>query len=289
MSQRPRHTGVARLSGFDEPTPLGIERRSEGDPIDLASDFDERELALDPDESRALVELCRSRRITLGTLIQGAWALLLSRYSGRSEVLFGVTVAGRPPELPGSEAMIGLFINTMPLRVAVDEASGLFDWLVRLQEQMVELRRFEAVPLARNRGWSRIASGVSMFESLVTVQNLPFMEALRQRAGRLGVEAPRFFERTHYPISLTALTDDRLRLRIGFDARRYDADPIERILGHLGGLLKAMARARTVGSTTCCGFPIASRSRRVEASPPTTPWTSRSRTWSGSTRPNSTR
>ncbi len=229
------------LRGLSGPTPLGLEGVVGGAAGDGSADSVEREIVLEPEATSALQELARSRRLTLSTLIQGAWAILLGRYSGRSDVVFGVTVAGRPPELSGVETMIGLFINAMPLRVAVDESSDLVPWLLRLQEDLVELRRFEAVPLARVHGWSDVPPGRPLFESLVTVQNLPFVEALRERADRLGVESPRFLERTHYPISVTALPGAELRLKIGYDPRRFPADAIDRVLGHLRALLQAMA------------------------------------------------
>lgn len=221
------------------PTPLGIEERPAGLPHRSGPGGADREIAIEPDITAALRELTRSSRITLSTLIQGAWALLLSRYSRRSDVVFGVTVAGRPPELPGVETIVGLFINTMPLRVAVDESSGLIPWLVRLQDRLVEMRRFEAVPLARIQGWSDVPAGTPIFERIVTVQNLPFVEALRTQADRLGIEQPRFVERTHYPI--TALPGEHLRIRVGFDARRFATEAIDRILAHLRALLLTMA------------------------------------------------
>src|SRR5262249_35749640 len=128
------------LRGLDEPTPLEIEGPDTLTLRGAPPQFDERQIALEASASSALEELARSRRLTLSTLIQGAWALLLGRYSGRSDVAYGVTVAGRPPELPGVETMVGLFINTLPLRVAVDESSELVPWLDRLQDRMIELR-----------------------------------------------------------------------------------------------------------------------------------------------------
>ena len=134
-----------------------------------------------------------------------------------------------------------MFINTLPLRVAVDESSHLVPWLLRLQDRLVELRRFEAVPLSRIQGWSEVPPGMPLFESIVTVQNLPFVEALRERGDRLGVESPRYIERTHYPITVTAVPGTAIAIKIGFDARRFAADAIERALGHLRALLQAMA------------------------------------------------
>jgi non-ribosomal peptide synthetase component F len=204
-------------------------------------DAGEREIVIEPATSASLQDLSRSRRLTLSTLIQGAWALLLARYSGRSEVVFGVTVAGRPPELAGVETMIGMFINTLPLRVGVDESAQLVPWLLGLQDRLVELRRFEAIPLARIQGWSEVPPGQPLFESIVTVQNLPFVDTLRERADHLGVESPRYLERTHYPITVTAQPETALRIKIGFDARRFAPDAIERTLGHVRALLLSMA------------------------------------------------
>jgi non-ribosomal peptide synthetase component F len=183
----------------------------------------------------------RSSRLTLSTLIQGAWALLLSRYSGRSDVLFGVTVSGRPPELSGVELMVGMFINSLPLRVQVVEEARLIQWLRELQATMVEMRRFEAVPISRIQAWSELPAGIPLFESIVIVQNLPFVAALQERADRLGITQARYLERTHYPLAVTVVPGNELGIKIGFDSDRFDASAIEQILGHLLTVLEAMA------------------------------------------------
>ena len=135
-----------------------------------------------------------------------------------SDVLFGVTVSGRPPELPGVESMVGMFINVLPLRVEVTEESYLIPWLRKLQADLVELRRFETIPLSRIRAWSDIPAGMPLFESIVTVQNLPFVTSLQQRADRLGIDSARYLERTHYPLAVTVLPGTELEIKIGFDA-----------------------------------------------------------------------
>jgi non-ribosomal peptide synthetase component F len=186
------------------------------------------------------VALGQSQRLTLSTLIQGAWALLLSRYSGRSDVVFGVTVSGRPPELSGVESMVGMFINALPLRVPVSEEAYLVPWLRQIQATVVELRRFEAIPLSDIQGWSELPRGMPLFESIVIVQNLPFVASLQERARGLGIESARYLERTHYPLSVTVVPGAELRIKIGFDAERFDPSAIERTLGHLRGVLEAM-------------------------------------------------
>ena len=228
------------LSGVTVATPLGLDGlapygRGSGE-VAL-----ERQVRLPAAVTTALQALARSRQLTLSTLIQGAWSLLLSRYSGVSDVLFGVTVSGRPPELPGVESMVGMFINVLPLRVEVTEESYLIPWLRKLQADLVELRRFETIPLSRIRTWSDIPAGMPLFESIVTVQNLPFVTSLQQCADRLGIDSARYLERTHYPLALTVLPGSELEIKIGFDACRFEPCTIDRTLGHLRTILEAMA------------------------------------------------
>jgi non-ribosomal peptide synthetase component F len=106
---------------------------------------------------------------------------------------------------------------------------------------MVELRRFEAIPLSRIQAWSEVRSGMPLFESIVIVQNLPFVASLQERAHRLGIESARYLERTHYPLAVTVVPGAELMLKISFDSERFDGWAIERTLGHLRTVLEAMA------------------------------------------------
>jgi amino acid adenylation domain-containing protein len=140
----------------------------------------EAERVLSLPESDTLRAWARSQGLTLNTLFQGAWALLLQRLGLGRDVVFGVTVAGRPAELAGVEEMIGLFINTLPLRVAVRPETALLPWLKALQQAQAEARQFEHTPLASIQGWSEVGRGQSLFESILVFENYPGDEALRQ-------------------------------------------------------------------------------------------------------------
>ena len=229
------------LRGFTAPLPLGLGGTLPARHGSARAEYAELSTALPTDLTTALEELGRSRRLTLSTLLQGAWALLLSRYSGRTDVLFGVTVSGRPPELSGVESMVGVFINVLPMRVAVKEDSDLLDWLRELQATTVELRRYEAIPVSQIQAWSDVPAGLPLFESILIVQNLPFLGSLQERGSRLGIESARYVERTHYPITVTAVPGNELAIKISFDSRRFDERTIERTLGHLRTVLAAMA------------------------------------------------
>ena len=106
------------LKDFIVPTPIGGSAQGDGTP-NAESEYAEREVWLTAEATAALKTLAKQHQFTLNTLMQGAWSLLLSRYSGEEDVLFGITVSGRPASLPGVESMVGLFINTLPLRVRV--------------------------------------------------------------------------------------------------------------------------------------------------------------------------
>src|SRR6185436_11435234 len=102
---------------------------------------------LTPTITAGLQALAQQHQLTLNTLVQGAWALLLSRYSGEADVVFGVTVSGRPATLAGVETMVGLFINTLPARVKIPTTQSILDWLQALQAQQLEARQYDYSPL----------------------------------------------------------------------------------------------------------------------------------------------
>src|SRR6185503_2677559 len=122
-----------RLAGISAPTPLGLER-GRGAATRAAGARPQRLSAtINEEQTEKLQSYARRQQVTLNTVVQGAWAILLSRYSGREEVVYGVTVSGRPAELAGVEQMVGMFINTLPVRVKVDGQARVDEWFKELQ------------------------------------------------------------------------------------------------------------------------------------------------------------
>ena len=220
------------LRGFRTPTPLSLGRDG------AAGDHEERRLRLSTDTTAALAAMARRHQLTLNTLLQGAWALLLARYAGQSDVVFGATVSGRPPDLPGVESMIGLFINTLPVRVPVADDAPLIPWLQALQARQAEMRRFEFTPPARVRQWSDVPRGRPLFESILIFENYPMDAPWRGLAGALEIDAVRVLERTSYPLTLMVIPDAEMLLRVDHDARRFEPAAIDRLLNHLKTLLE---------------------------------------------------
>jgi amino acid adenylation domain-containing protein len=236
------------LAGFRSPTPLGVDRPAASPSRNghkgaeaSASPFAEREAELDAAVTSRLAAVARGERLTLGTVIQGAWSLLLSRYSGRADVVSGVTVSGRPADLDGVESIVGVLINTLPLRVEVDESLAIVPWLRGVQDRLVALRRYEFSPLVRVHEWGGVPRGRPLFESIVVVQNTPVEAGLVDRAGRIGVEAARTHEQTSYPLTVTVVPGDRLLIRVGYDTRRFEGTTVDRLIGHLATLLEGVA------------------------------------------------
>ncbi len=224
------------LAGFAAPTPLAVDREA-----DAAGGAGTVALRLSPAATAALQARARGHRLTLNTLVQGAWGALLGRYGGRPDVVFGVVVAGRPAELPGVESIIGLFINTLPVRVEAARELPLVPWLRRLQERNLELRHHEQTPLVKVQQWSEVPRGLPLFESILAFESYPLEDALGRGVAGLGIGEVRTFSRASHPLSVAAFPGAELWLRIDYEAGRFDPPTARRLLEHLHNLLAGMA------------------------------------------------
>ncbi|HVJ88924.1 MAG TPA: amino acid adenylation domain-containing protein [Labilithrix sp.] len=230
------------LAGFHHATPVWGDKA----PRRLPSPTN-RHAVLDRHVRRATTEklerLGRAHGLTLATLVQGAWALLLSRYSGETDVLFGAVTSGRPGDLEGIESAVGLFINTVPVRVHVDAACPALRWLTQLQSQNLEMRAYEHAPLARVQAWSDVASGEPLFESLFVFENYPVDDAARQADALIAVTDVRAWETTNYPLNVIVGPGKEVLLRLNYDTSRFDDATIVKMAGHLEALLESLAEA----------------------------------------------
>ncbi|MCC5667073.1 amino acid adenylation domain-containing protein [Nostoc sp. CHAB 5784] len=190
----------------------------------------------------ALQTLARQHYLTLNTLIQGAWALLLSRYSGETDVVFGTTVSGRPPELANVESIVGLFINTLPVRVQIDAHAEIIPWLEQLQTQQVEREQYAYSSLVEIQGWSEVPNDIPLFESLLVFENYPVsIESILKIANsHLQIQDAQGFAQTNYPLTLAVIPGAELLLQISYASSRFDEATIERLLGHLETLLTSI-------------------------------------------------
>ncbi|MFL6294183.1 MAG: non-ribosomal peptide synthetase, partial [Thermoanaerobaculia bacterium] len=226
------------LAGLAAPPPLGIDRPAGARET---SGYAEHATRLSAEVTAELQALAARHKLTLQTITLGAWAMLLSRYSGEDDVVFGGVVSGRPAALPGVETMIGMFINTLPVRVRVSGAEPLPPWLQRLQERQLARQELEHTPLSQIQRWSEVPAGSPLFETLYVFENYP-------NAGDGGLSGLRIgnlrsYESTNYPITLTLTAADQVSLHLTSDRARMDEDAALRLLQHLATLLAGMAEA----------------------------------------------
>jgi amino acid adenylation domain-containing protein len=225
------------LRGFTAPTVLRVERARD-EPLGAGDQVGEQQVRLSTEATAALKSIVQRQQVTLNTLVQGMWALLLSRYSGEEDVVFGSVVSGRPAELEGSEWMVGLFINTLPVRVRVRPAAFLPAWLKQIQEQQSESRQYEYSSLVQIQGWGEVPRGLPLFESLVVFENYPVGEIPHKEDGRLKIVHAQSLERVNYALSLLVESYAELQLNIHYDRQRFHDDTVRRMLGHLQTLLE---------------------------------------------------
>ncbi|MEU6682005.1 amino acid adenylation domain-containing protein [Streptomyces sp. NPDC046832] len=225
------------LAGFGAPTPLPAVRHAPSGHGTRSTARIARRLS--PEASRELFAFARRHRLTVNTVLQGAWTLLLARHAGVDDVVFGATVSGRPADLPGAESMIGMLINTLPVRVRVDEAAPVADWLAGVQRAQVEARQYEYVPLPLVQAAGEVERGTDLFRTLVVFENYP-MDDEAAAAHGLRVRGLTGTEATNYPLNLIAYGGDELAYTLAYDAELYDADTAALLCGHLETLLTAL-------------------------------------------------
>ena len=205
-----------------------------------AQAFAEQKIKLSATTTSALASLAKQHRLTLSTIVQGAWALLLSFYSGREHVLFGTVVSGRQSSLAGAESMVGLLINTLATRVRIgftDPDPGLVE--VRLQEQQFEKPQFEHTALQDAQAWSELGPGTPLFESLFAFENWSGDYEAPEWDEDLQIRDFRYVDnRVNYPLSLLAAPGPGLTLKAVYDLRRFEPHSISKMLGHLRQLLQ---------------------------------------------------
>lgn len=229
------------LDGFSAPTPLMIEKPPAAERAPEAG-YAEQGLTFSAASTAHFQSFAQQHQLTLNTLVQGAWVLLLSRYSGEEDIVFGATVSGRSAEVNQIESMVGLFINTIPVRVAVSPRAPITSWLASLLQQNLELRQYEHTALVDIQGWSEISRGQTLFDSILVFENYPVNRALRDHQDSLGVRELRFWEQTNYPLTVTVTVDEQLSVELSYDAGVFERASVVRLLGHFKQLLEGMVR-----------------------------------------------
>ncbi|HNM84214.1 MAG TPA: amino acid adenylation domain-containing protein [Mycobacterium sp.] len=216
----------AELGTFRAPTPFGIDTPRTVGPDDDRFGAHQRRLTRElSDQLRAAASRAG---VTVNTMIQAAWAFLLHRYSGETDIVFGATRTGRWTGFSGADAMIGLLINTLPVRVDVDDDAELESWLHALRSEQIARRPYEHTPLAAVQAWSGVGRGTPLFESMVVFDYLS-LDACLQLPGRHF----EYIGQTNFPLALLVYGDDEMLFRLEYSTERFSAEATARMFDHL--------------------------------------------------------
>ncbi|MBL9123808.1 MAG: hypothetical protein JNG90_09265, partial [Planctomycetaceae bacterium] len=195
---------------------------------------------LSPPVVARLTELAKRERVSLATVLQAAWGMLLARFTGVDDVVFGVAVAGRPSHVPGVEEIVGPLMNNVPLRVSIDWSESLGEHLRGVQAQRVGAELHEHVTLAEVTRAANWPAAQRLFETLLVVENYPWSNSPGAEVAGLQIEEIRGTTSSSYPLTLIAIPGEQLELRLQFDPQRLGSDDTRRILDHFATMLAAM-------------------------------------------------
>jgi len=221
-----------RLAGFDSPTVLSIKQHNT-----LQAAYRKVQFSLDEDLSQQLQQFSQRQWITLNTIIQAVVALLLSRYSGHDDICYGVTVSGRNAPLPGIESIVGMLINSLPLRLQLDQQQSVGEFLLQLQSLHQADNRHAHASLADIQESSELDTGTALFEILLAVENYPHADAVSQSNNCYLVEDVSSQHATNFPLTIMVDPGQQIDFYLLYDTCRISGESIERLWRHLQTLL----------------------------------------------------
>ena len=234
-----------QLAGFTTPTVIQPFPQRENKNLR----YQEQTRSLTHSQTSALQQWAKQQQLTMNTLLQGAFALLLSRYCNTTDVVFGATSSGRPANLAGVESMVGLFINTLPVRVQVSPTDNLVEWLQKIQAQQAEALDYEYTSLLEIQEWSELAPGTGLFDSILVFENYPV-----DTMGILGNQDLRIIdiqalEWTSFPLTLLVSLGNQLSLKVKYDCNKFTDNFINQLLEYFYILLLGFSQTgQTIGN-----------------------------------------
>ncbi|MBI1390807.1 MAG: hypothetical protein GC154_20450 [bacterium] len=218
------------LRGFSQANRLGVS--SPPIPVDESADrFIRRAVFLPEDWLEAMRGWTRERGLTLSHVMRAAWAIMLGRYSERDDIVFGATVSGRPPRLPGAESIVGLFINSIPIRLRVDPGMTVETWLGSTQQHLLALEEFSDCSAGEIHSWSEAPQSAPLYESLLVFQNYPAPAGASAPNSTLRASVVESQgARTAHPLTWLIAASSRLEITAIADRRRLPRSSVETIL-----------------------------------------------------------
>jgi amino acid adenylation domain-containing protein len=223
------------LRGFDEPSTLRL-------PVP-AEPAEGHEMLVAELDAAPLAAFARAARVTPNTVVQAAWARTLAALSGSPDVVFGTTVSGRSAPVEGIETAVGLFINTIPVRVRMPDTGTVGEWLAAVQAHGAEVREHEHASLVDVQAWSELAPGVAPFETILVYENYPVQQVFDEERPTLTIDGGPHVEQTNYPVTMVVAPDEELILRLTYDRARLDRAAAQTVLDTFARVLERLPHA----------------------------------------------
>ncbi|NJO88538.1 MAG: hypothetical protein HC831_05910 [Chloroflexia bacterium] len=189
-----------------------------------------------------MINFSKNQQITLNTLFQSAWSLMLNFYSSRRDVLHGTTISTRPVEIEGSDSILGLFINTIPIRTTIDYQKNTKEWLIEQQDLFKAKMPHLNVPLQRIIEVSELNADQSLFDTLLVFENYPFDELVKKAFSDIEIKDLQYVEKTNFPITIVIVPGEKYLLRALYDENRFDSQDIKQLLNWLIITLKQLVK-----------------------------------------------
>ncbi|MGI9292116.1 MAG: amino acid adenylation domain-containing protein [Gammaproteobacteria bacterium] len=227
------------LAGLEAPTELPAARMAYN-PALGQGEYGAKTFALSEEITTRLRSFAQQHRLTLSTVVQGVWSILLSRYSSDDQIIFGATTSGRPAELENVDSMVGLLINALPITTTVNRDETSIDWLHTLQERQLSARQYEYASLVEVQGWSDVPRGVPLFNTLLVLENYPSSSLWSGTRESLAITGMEPIEWTNYPLTAVMSVSNQFYLRLDYDHQYYGVETVEQIAGHFLTLLQGI-------------------------------------------------
>lgn len=201
-------------------------------------------LVIDQKISIKLLEMAKKIKVTPNSIFQAIWSILLRRYTGLDDIVFGAVVSGRPSELPGVDKTIGLFINTIPVRVQFSEGQSFIKTACNIQMNAIESKQHEIYPLSKIQSNYK---GELLFDHIIIFENYPLSEEIkRSQNGKefYGFNLMEFnaFERINYNLNITVIFERELLIRFNYNKNIFTDDLISIIKEDLKAIVMSVVK-----------------------------------------------
>jgi len=235
------------LKGFTGRTSFSAQSSSHQNTSAAEGEEKRYEYPLPGDLQKDINAFCRREGVTLASLLYGVWAILLHKYNRVEDILFGITVSGRDSRVKGIQDMVGLFINTLPLRLHISPADEIDNFLKKVRKVLLEMEPFENTPLAQIMVYSELGPKQALFDSVVVIQNYPLDEAWFKEESQLRIGLTTRFYMTKISLALGVRAFRHIMLDFSYNVNIFNERQIKSLSQHLVTVLKTIVTNTMTG------------------------------------------